>query len=520
MEIDQKKNKIINISILLIYLSIQIFLAFHHEAWRDESQAWIIARNSSYAEILGLCSSEGHPCLWFFFLKLCQLFGLSFYHISLMSTFIVTIAAGLFLWKSPFQIFTNVCILLSPIFFYYNSVICRVYALLVLLLILLCIYWPYRRQKPIAYGIIIALLFQSHILISGLAIGCLIEKLLNDRPLLNKRNMLGFMIPLISLAGMIFELYQTKGTETFIKIDINYVQCRLGLIKIINNIKSVVLKFDYSWFSIDSIILLVWLLLFIFYCLCYITNSKYRAELRNVGLVSVCGTMCYWGIIVLVRKADHIQMSIVFLMILLLLVWDSVSVKEPICSNDIKQEVSFKNLTTTIKNKVLDIRKMEGLFAICCMLMIPKSAWLDPVSDIKGPFSGSLEMAQIIEKNAPNHSVIVIHNDMFSTSIASYLYESNKQYLLWDIDNGCKYVIHKWGKPNRRKVTQKALYETICKDINVSKIVFYVNGFQKLKPDIPSIDKMTLIGKNKVPNTWNEYYQLYKVNRDCLPNIR
>ena len=513
METNPKKEKIINTLILLIYLSIQIFLSLHHEAWRDESQAWIIAKNSSCIDILALCSSEGHPCLWFFFLKLCQLFGLSFYHISLMSTFIMTVAAGLFLWKSPFQIFTNVCVLLSPIFFYYNSVICRVYALLVLLLILLCIYWPYRRQKPIDYGIIIALLFQSHILIAGLAIGCLIEKLLNDRPLLNKRNMLGFMIPLISLAGMIFELYQTKGTETFIKIDINYVQSRLGLIKIINNIKSVVLKFDYSWVSIADVILLVWLLLYIFYFLCFITNSRYRAELRNVGLVSVCGTVCYWGIIVLVRKADHIQMSIVFLMILLLLVWASVSVKDPICSNDIKQEDSFKNLTTTIKNKILDIRKMEGLFAICCILMIPKSAWIDPISDVKKPFSGSLEMAQIIEEHVPSKSVIVIHNDLLSTSIVSYLYESNKQYLLWDIDNGCKYVIHKWGKTNKRKITQKTLYNTICKDMNVTKPIYYVKGILALKSNIPSIDKMTLIGKNKVPNTWNEYYQLYKVNR-------
>lgn len=117
METNQKTDKIINVSILLIYLFIQVFLAFHHEAWRDESQAWIIAKNSSCVDILALCSSEGHPCLWFFFLKLCQLFGLSFYHISLMSTFIMTIAAGLFLWKSPFQTFTKVCLLLSPIFF-------------------------------------------------------------------------------------------------------------------------------------------------------------------------------------------------------------------------------------------------------------------------------------------------------------------------------------------------------------------------------------------------------------------
>ncbi len=430
-----------------------------------------------------------------------------------MSTFIMTIAASLFLWKSPFQTFTKVCVLLSPIFFYYNSVICRVYALLVLLIILLCIYWPYRRSKPITYGVIIALLLQSHILIAGLAIGCLIEKLLNDRPLLNKRNMIGFTIPLISLAGMIFELYQTKGTETFIKINIGFVSSRIGLVNIINNIKSVAMKFDYSGFSIVAVIFFVWIALYIFFVLCYISDSQFQADLRDVGIVSACGTICYWGIIILVRSSDHIQMSIVFLMILLFLVWTSISAKSDMCSNDIEQKESFKKLITTIKTKVLEIRKTEGLFAICCIIMIPQSAWFDPVSDIKGPFSGSLEMVQIIEKNAPNQSVIVVHNNSLSTSIVSYLYDSNKQYLLWDIDNGCKYVIHKWGKPKKRKLTQKTLYKTICEDVNVPETIYYVKGIQTLKPDIPSIDKMKLIGRNKVPNKWNEYYQLYKVNR-------
>ena len=517
IKMDQKKEKVINILILLIYLAIQIFLALHHEAWRDESQAWIIAKNSSYSEILALCSSEGHPCLWFFLLKICQLFGLSFYHISLMSAFITTIAAGLFLWKSPFQIFTKSCILLSPVFFYYNPVICRVYSLLILLIVLLCICWPYRRRKPIAYGIIIALLFQSHILIVGIAIGCLIEKLINDRPLFNKSHMIGFAIPLISLVGMIFELYQSKGTETFIKININYLLSRLGVFEIVKSIGSVVtrfvIKFDYLGLSVAIIILLIWLSLYIVYFLCFISDSRFSADLRDVGLVSICGTLFYWGIIILVRRAAHIQMSIVFLFILLFLVWTSISVKRQIISNDIEQEGSFKKLITTFNIKVLDIRKMEALFAICCIIMIPRCIWIDPVSDVKGPFSGSLEMAHIIEENAPSQSVIVIHNDLLSTSIVSYLYESNKHYLLWDIDNGCKYVIHKWGKPNKRKVTEKTLYKTICEDLNVLGNIYYIKGIRALESDILSIDKIIFIEKNKVPNTWNEYYQLYKVNR-------
>ena len=148
---DDEKN-VINAVILIAYLIIHIFLAVHHEAWRDESQAWVIARDSSFLEILGLCASEGHPCLWFYLLKICQILGLSFYHISIISIIILSLAAGILLWKSPFSMLANICILLSPVFFYYNPVICRIYPIVILLIIFLCVYWPERREKPIAYG--------------------------------------------------------------------------------------------------------------------------------------------------------------------------------------------------------------------------------------------------------------------------------------------------------------------------------------------------------------------------------
>jgi len=126
-----KKEAIINIAILVIYISLQIFLAMHHEAWRDESQAWIIAKNASFGEMLGLCASEGHPCMWFFILKILSLCGFSFYWFSAISITIMAVAASLFLWKCPFPTVLKVAVLLSPVFFYYNPVICRIYAVLV-----------------------------------------------------------------------------------------------------------------------------------------------------------------------------------------------------------------------------------------------------------------------------------------------------------------------------------------------------------------------------------------------------
>ena len=35
-----------------------------HENWRDEAQAWLLARDLSIPELFEQMSYEGHPCLW------------------------------------------------------------------------------------------------------------------------------------------------------------------------------------------------------------------------------------------------------------------------------------------------------------------------------------------------------------------------------------------------------------------------------------------------------------------------
>lgn len=45
-----KKNK--KIIIFLIYLLVTFILLFFHENWRDEAQAWLIAKNCNVPELI------------------------------------------------------------------------------------------------------------------------------------------------------------------------------------------------------------------------------------------------------------------------------------------------------------------------------------------------------------------------------------------------------------------------------------------------------------------------------------
>ncbi len=511
----KKRQNVINILVLIVYVLFQVLFVVNHEAWRDESQAWILARNSSFFEILQLCSSEGHPCLWFFILKICSLLGLSFHHISLISLVAMAIASSLLLWQAPFSFFSKICILLSPIFFYYNPVISRIYSIVLLLIVLLCSVWKKRFEHIIIYGILIALLFQTHILVAGLAIGCLIDIAIHYKELLRKKvNMLGFVIPLISLVCMCLELRQTRNTETFIHVNLSTVLSGFTLKNIPSKIYSVSGKFDSGLLVIDLIFLLACFLMIVTYIIRCLTEESFKNITKDTGIVFFCALLIYWGIIILIRKADHAQMAIVFLMILLFFCWTATDSGNIISGYGTEKEMPmglFKRTMVLIKPHYKN-NFFEVWVVACLVLLIPQSVLIAPIKDLKGQYSGSLEIAKLTELTVPNDSIVIIQNNSLCTSIVAYLYESDNNFILWDIDNGCEFQIHKWGRDNIRALSDDTILEAVKEDFNGDENIYYVRGVGVLEEDDTGIGGMTLIGKNSVPNEWDEYYQLYKVS--------
>ena len=162
-------RSIIYLLFLLAYAVFHVYLINCHEAWRDEAQAWTLAANISLPQLFSLLSVEGHPALWFLFLRIFAKLGLTFPYISYLSLILMLCALAMLLFKSPFPDVVKLAVSLSLVFIYYNPVISRVYSLIILLVVILAVYWPQKYDKPILYGILIALLFQTHIIMSGLA---------------------------------------------------------------------------------------------------------------------------------------------------------------------------------------------------------------------------------------------------------------------------------------------------------------------------------------------------------------
>lgn len=164
-----KRGKIItSFSALAAYSAVVLLLVLYHEYWFDEAQAWNIARDNDIAGIIGMMRYEGHPPLWHFILKIFIGLGCSWQALGLVSWGFSTAAAAVVVFALPVKPYLKAAVLLSSSMLYINSVISRVYCVINLLLVLIAWVYPNRKKHPLLFGLLVALLANTHICMCGL----------------------------------------------------------------------------------------------------------------------------------------------------------------------------------------------------------------------------------------------------------------------------------------------------------------------------------------------------------------
>ena len=162
------------LGVTLLFFAVSGFTAVHHEMWRDEIQAWLLARDSaSVFELFASLKYEGHPGLWHLFLM--PLTRLTASPV-VMQAFHLLIAGGtvyLFVRYAPFNRLQKFLFSFGYFPLYEYAVIARNYALGFLLLTLLCVLFKERSQRPMGIGCVLLLLAHTSVygLIVTVAIG-------------------------------------------------------------------------------------------------------------------------------------------------------------------------------------------------------------------------------------------------------------------------------------------------------------------------------------------------------------
>jgi len=142
--------------------------------WRDEVRAFSVATHArSWLDLFNEIHQDGHPVVWYAILR----GGYAMTHSNLVlpvaSLLIAWAAAFLILRFAPFPVWTRLMLVFGVFLGHEFSVVSRNYGIGVLLMIVACILFPSRGERPIRLGIVLALLANTsvHATIAALLLG-------------------------------------------------------------------------------------------------------------------------------------------------------------------------------------------------------------------------------------------------------------------------------------------------------------------------------------------------------------
>ena len=155
-------NKTICGLIWCIFVALSLYIAPYHEIWADEVQAFLIARDASFTDIISIIPhQEGQPSLWHLLLKvLIGLFGENL-NITLVSITIMSLAVGIFLFGYQVPLIYKILIPFGHYFLYQYNIISRNYCLAYLALAILGYIYPLRHKYIWRYAFTLLLLAES-----------------------------------------------------------------------------------------------------------------------------------------------------------------------------------------------------------------------------------------------------------------------------------------------------------------------------------------------------------------------
>ena len=146
---------------------------FHHEMWRDEYQAWLVARDAhSIRELFANLRYEGNPALWHLLLYPLTAVTSDPRAMQVLNYLLAVAAVAVISFRAPFPWLWRVLHVFGYYVLFEFTLISRSYALGCFLTMLACALFPTRRTHPIRLAIVLGLLANTHVF--GLAIACAI----------------------------------------------------------------------------------------------------------------------------------------------------------------------------------------------------------------------------------------------------------------------------------------------------------------------------------------------------------
>lgn len=225
----QKDKWLKGISFLFIGSLYFYIKFFYHEFWKDEWQPWLLAKGKSFPDLFSFLSEEGHPMLWFCYLKIWTPFSELISYEELGEDGLFKIAHGVLfiialyqlLYKFTMPLLLRIAVACSFFFFFEYGIVTRGYILLIVICFALVSVLNVKggRQNWVV-GILLFLLCQTEVYGVFMAIALLLfcaythyEK----HKTFHSKEHAGLWLPALAvfLGGLIFTLsvFPDEGRE-------------------------------------------------------------------------------------------------------------------------------------------------------------------------------------------------------------------------------------------------------------------------------------------------------------------
>jgi hypothetical protein len=167
--------------LVIVFLVLGLIGILNHEMWRDELQAWMIARDSSsLIDLYNNLRYEGHPSLWYIFLYAITKFTDNPLAMQLFHLLIASGTIYVFAKFSPFTKLQKILFTFGYFPFYEYHLISRNYSLGILLIFLFCHFFTQQQRNYLLLSVILAFLANTNvyslIIAISLAITIVFEK--------------------------------------------------------------------------------------------------------------------------------------------------------------------------------------------------------------------------------------------------------------------------------------------------------------------------------------------------------
>ncbi len=154
-----KKENIFYLFILILFVALTTVISLKHEYWADEAQAWLVSRDLNiFNMITNYLHTEGHPLLFYSFIKLFQFCGLNYTNYHFISILFSSLGVAILLFKSNLKWYLKILLPFTYFIFYQYTVITRGYCLILLLLSLIATIWDKKNEKSFLYTLLLILL--------------------------------------------------------------------------------------------------------------------------------------------------------------------------------------------------------------------------------------------------------------------------------------------------------------------------------------------------------------------------